>query len=508
MADMAACGTGHKTAVATRHCHTVLVASVRTSHVCSDCGTHHPKWLGQCSGCGAYGTLTEEVLSSGLPTEAHPGSPRPASSDARPPVAIADVVTAAEAACATGIAEFDRTLSGGLVPGSVTLLGGEPGIGKSTLALQIAGTWPGTVLYVSAEESAQQVRRRAERLGVVRDGLFLLAETGLGDIDAAVSQIGPSLMVIDSVQTVADPAVSSAPGSVSQVRAVAQHLTHIAKRHDLPTMLIGHVTKDGDLAGPRALEHLVDTVLTFEGDRHHALRMVRAVKHRYGSTNELSVFEMTGDGLRGVADPSALFLADRRPGTPGSAVVPPLEGRRPLVLEVQALTTAAPDNVPARRTTQHIDHNRLSLLLAVMERHAGLDSDGAEKHHPRLGPVRSRSFEQGVIGLQRLHRPKHVDPEVLLKLLGLQPPERLELDASWAVHQAVQSVRESREVARVRHRVEDQALVVGMLPAFALHTRPGNPNDAHALAQQLLAERGANAAAVPHNRHRPHDCPD
>lgn len=349
---MAGSGTGHETAVVTSHCHTVFVASARTSHVCSDCGTHHPKWLGQCSGCGAYGTLTEEVLSSGLPTEAHPGSPRPVSSDARPPVAIADVVTAAEAACATGIAEFDRTLSGGLVPGSVTLLGGEPGIGKSTLALQIAGTWPGTVLYVSAEESAQQVRRRAERLGVVRDGLFLLAETGLGDIDAAVSQIGPSLMVIDSVQTVADPAVSSAPGSVSQVRAVAQHLTHIAKRHDLPTVLIGHVTKDGDLAGPRALEHLVDTVLTFEGDRHHALRMVRAVKHRYGSTNELSLFEMTGDGLRGVADPSALFLADRRPGTPGSAVVPTLEGRRPLVLEVQALTTAAPDNVPARRTTQ------------------------------------------------------------------------------------------------------------------------------------------------------------
>lgn len=388
MTDMAGCGTGHETTVATWHCHTVRVASVRTSHVCSDCGTHHPKWLGQCSGCGAYGTLTEEALSSGLPTETHPGSPRPVSNDARPPIAIADVVTAAEAACATGIAEFDRTLSGGLVPGSVTLLGGEPGIGKSTLALQIAGTWPGTVLYVSAEESAQQVRRRAERLGVVRDGLFLLAETGLGDIDAAVNQIGPSLMVIDSVQTVADPAVSSAPGSVSQVRAVAQHLTHIAKRHDLPTVLIGHVTKDGDLAGPRALEHLVDTVLTFEGDRHHALRMVRAVKHRYGSTNELSVFEMTGDGLRGVADPSALFLADRRPGTPGSAVVPTLEGRRPLVLEVQALTTPAPDNVPARRTTQHIDHNRLSLLLAVMERHAGLPVRRHDVYASTVGGVR------------------------------------------------------------------------------------------------------------------------
>ena len=338
----------------------------RIAHVCSSCGTHHPKWAGQCTGCGEWNTLVEEVVSTGGE------APLVASAPVGRPVPIAEVDAIAGEPRPTGITEFDRVLSGGLVPGSVTLVGGEPGIGKSTLLLQVAHSWPGSVLYVCAEESAQQVRHRAERLGSSTDGLWLLPETDLASVVAGIDEVSPSLLVIDSVQTVADPALPSAAGSVAQVRAVTQRLVSEAKRRDLPVVLVGHVTKEGDLAGPRVLEHLVDTVVTFEGDRHHALRLVRAVKHRFGSTNDLSVFEMAGDGLRGVDDPSHLFLADRRPGVPGSVVTPTLEGRRPIVVEIQALTTPAPPGVPARRTSQGVDPARLALLLAVLTRHAGV----------------------------------------------------------------------------------------------------------------------------------------
>ena len=311
-----------------------------------------------------------------------------ASAPAGRPVPIAEVDAIAGEPRPTGITEFDRVLSGGLVPGSVTLVGGEPGIGKSTLLLQVAHSWPGSVLYVCAEESAQQVRHRAERLGSSTDGLWLLPETDLASVVAGIEEVSPSLLVIDSVQTVADPALPSAAGSVAQVRAVTQRLVSEAKRRDLPVVLVGHVTKEGDLAGPRVLEHLVDTVVTFEGDRHHALRLVRAVKHRFGSTNDLSVFEMAGDGLRGVDDPSHLFLADRRPGVPGSVVTPTLEGRRPIVVEIQALTTPAPPGVPARRTSQGVDPARLALLLAVLTRHAGVRMHEHDVYVSTVGGVR------------------------------------------------------------------------------------------------------------------------
>ncbi|NBV02961.1 MAG: DNA repair protein RadA, partial [Acidimicrobiia bacterium] len=311
-----------------------------------------------------------------------------ASTPAGRPVPIAEVDAIAGEPRPTGITEFDRVLSGGLVPGSVTLVGGEPGIGKSTLLLQVAHSWPGSVLYVCAEESAQQVRHRAERLGSSTDGLWLLPETDLASVVAGIDEVSPSLLVIDSVQTVADPALPSAAGSVAQVRAVTQRLVSEAKRRDLPVVLVGHVTKEGDLAGPRVLEHLVDTVITFEGDRHHALRLVRAVKHRFGSTNDLSVFEMAGDGLRGVDDPSHLFLADRRPGVPGSVVTPTLEGRRPIVVEIQALTTPAPPGVPARRTSQGVDPARLALLLAVLTRHAGVRMHEHDVYVSTVGGVR------------------------------------------------------------------------------------------------------------------------
>ena len=268
--------------------------------------------------------------------------------------------------------ELDRVLGGGIVPGSVTLIGGEPGIGKSTLLLQLLAWWPGPTLYISAEESAQQVRLRAERLRAVRPELWLSAETSLAGVVAAIDRVSPGLVVVDSIQTIADERLTSSAGSVAQVRECAQHLVGEAKRRGVAIVMVGHVTKDGALAGPRVLEHVVDTVLSFEGERHHALRLLRAVKHRFGSTDELGLFEMTGRGLVGVADPSKLFLADRRTGVPGSVVVPAMDGQRPLLVEVQALTVPIPPGIPARRNAQGLDSGRLALLLAVLERRAGL----------------------------------------------------------------------------------------------------------------------------------------
>jgi DNA repair protein RadA/Sms len=271
------------------------------------------------------------------------------------------------------VGELDRVLHGGLVPGSVTLLGGEPGIGKSTLLLQaLAGlARAGTrCLVVTAEESAQQVRLRAERLGALPPHLWLVAETELPHVLAHLAAVGPQVVAIDSIQTVFDPALASAPGSVAQVRHCAHHLVRVAKERDLATIVVGHVTKEGGLAGPRVLEHLVDTVLSFEGESHHALRLLRTTKHRFGSTDELGLFEMTGAGLAGVPDPSALFLADRRPGTAGSVVAPVLDGQRPLLVEVQALVT--PTTIPTpRRSAQGLDTGRLSLVLAVLAQRVG-----------------------------------------------------------------------------------------------------------------------------------------
>jgi len=288
----------------------------------------------------------------------------------------------------TTIGELDRVLDGGLVPGSVTLLGGEPGIGKSTLLLQLLAAWPKKSLYVTAEESAQQVRLRAERLHALRDDVWLLSEASLTNIVAAIDSVAPTLVVIDSIQAVADPTLGSAPGSVVQVRGCAYRLVQEAKSRNIPVILVGHVTKEGGLAGPRVLEHVVDTVLSFEGDRHHALRLLRAVKHRFGSTSELGLFEMTETGLAGVPDASQMFLADRRPGTPGSIVVPTLEGQRPLLVEVQALTNPVSSGVPPRRSAQGLDPGRLAMLLAVLERRARLSLSQHEVYASVVGGVK------------------------------------------------------------------------------------------------------------------------
>ncbi len=304
---------------------------------------------------------------------------------------IADVGIDDVRPTATGVGELDRVLGGGLVPGSVTLIGGEPGIGKSTLLLHAAAGTAAAgvpVLYVSAEESAGQVRSRAARIGALPDSLWLASETDLPTVIGHIDAVGPALVVVDSIQTVHDPALSSAPGSVAQVRECAHRLVTEARERNVAVVLVGHVTKDGGLAGPRVLEHLVDTVLSFDGDRHHALRLLRAVKHRHGGTGELGVFQMTDAGLEGVADPSAMFLADRRAGEAGSVVVPVLDGGRPLMVEVQALLGPSPLPTP-RRQAQGIDGGRLSMLLAVLEQRVGLSVAGADVWVTVAGGVRA-----------------------------------------------------------------------------------------------------------------------
>jgi DNA repair protein RadA/Sms len=350
----------------------------KTVYRCSECGADAPKWMGWCPACEASGSLVEEVL-------------LPAGTSIAPsvPIPIAEAMGDATEPVPTGDPELDRVLGGGLVPGSVTVVGGEPGVGKSTLLLQaLASVARGaTCLYVTAEESARQVALRAERLGVTAPSLWLVAETSLPRIVAHLDALAPAVVVVDSIQTVFDPDLGTAPGTVGQVRGCAQRLVGEAKARGVSVVLVGHVTKDGSLAGPRVLEHLVDTVLAFEGDRHHALRMLRAVKHRFGSTHELGLFEMGEAGLVGVPDPSALFLADRQPGVPGSVVAPVLDGWRPLLVEVQALVV--PSTAPApRRTAQGLDGGRLAQVLAVLERHAGLDVGRAEVHVAVTGGVR------------------------------------------------------------------------------------------------------------------------
>lgn len=309
------------------------------------------------------------------PVTVAPRSWAPAGAVSRP-VPIAEVDLDRCGPRSTGLGELDRVLGGGLVPGSVTLLGGEPGIGKSTLLLQALAAMAASerpVLLVTAEESARQVRLRAERLGALVPDLHLVAENALATILGHVGDLRPEVVVVDSIQTIFDPDLGSAPGSVTQVRECAHRLVVAAKELDVSIVLVGHVTKEGALAGPRVLEHVVDTVLSFEGDRHHSLRLLRAVKHRFGSSDELGLFEMGERGLTGVPDASGLLLTDRRPGVAGSVVVPTMDGHRPLLVEIQTLVSSSTLAQP-RRSAQGLDHGRLTLLLAVLDRRVGLAS--------------------------------------------------------------------------------------------------------------------------------------
>ncbi len=363
------------------------MAKSKTVFTCSECGGQSPKWLGQCPHCLAWNTLeeTRESLSAASASD-HRYAPIAVVSSMR---SLSEVEAQELPRHSTGLAELDRVLGGGLVDGAVVLIGGDPGIGKSTLLLQalVAMSEGSRVLYVTGEESAEQVALRARRLGLSGAGVDLLAEIRLEAIQSALTNSKPSVAVIDSIQTMYSSELTSAPGSVSQVKECAAQLTRIAKQTGVPIVMIGHVTKDGALAGPRVLEHIVDTVLYFEGDTHSSYRLIRAIKNRFGAVNELGVFAMTDRGLRGVSNPSALFLSRHTAEVAGSCVMATQEGTRPLLVEIQALVDTA--HVPnPRRLSVGLEGHRLAMLLAVLHRHAGVSTFDQDVFVNAVGGVR------------------------------------------------------------------------------------------------------------------------
>jgi DNA repair protein RadA/Sms len=359
------------------------MAKAKTAYACTECGGTSSKWQGQCPHCGVWNTLVETIV-------APPASRFQALAGTASVVrALSSVEAGDNPRAPTGIEEFDRVLGGGLVPGGVILLGGDPGIGKSTLLLQAMASIGVSrrALYVTGEESADQIALRAHRLGLVNAAVDLLPEVQLEAIVGAIRTQRPDVVVIDSIQTVYTEALESAPGSVAQVRECAAQLTRLAKQTAITIILVGHVTKEGAIAGPRVLEHIVDTVLYFEGDTHSSFRLVRAIKNRFGAANELGVFAMTERGLKGVANPSALFLAQHGQAVPGSCVLATLEGSRPLLVEVQALVDPV-QGALARRVAVGLDPQRLALLLAVLHRHGGVETAGQDVFVNAVGGVR------------------------------------------------------------------------------------------------------------------------
>ncbi|MDP2181576.1 MAG: DNA repair protein RadA [Actinomycetota bacterium] len=360
-----------------------MCARTRTVWRCQQCGASAPKWLGRCPDCAEYGTYVEEIEQPSHSGGA-PSRPRAAA------VTLSDMGAEAERRLPTGVIELDRVLGGGLVEGSLVLIGGEPGIGKSTLLLQASESLSASgkrVLYVCGEESPSQIGMRARRLGVEADRISLLPEVDVTAVEAEVRETHPDLVVVDSIQTAYDPELASSPGSVGQVRACTARLMRIAKDLGVTTLIVGHVTKDGAIAGPRVLEHMVDTVLYFEGDSDHAFRIVRAVKNRFGSVSEIGIFEMGERGLTGVGNPSALLLGERAEPVPGSVVMPTMEGSRPLLVEVQALVTPSYLQVP-RRLATGVETSRLLQVLAVLERRCGLVLGSHDVYVSAAGGVR------------------------------------------------------------------------------------------------------------------------
>ncbi len=346
------------------------MARARVVYECQNCGFQSPKWLGRCPDCGRWDSLVEESVT----VQAHAARDGDAGPP-RPPTPIHAVTAETDSRLRSGIEEFDRVLGGGLVDGSAVLIGGDPGIGKSTLLLQAVAALSHDgppCLYVSGEESEQQVKMRGRRISLASSSLLVLSETSLERILEQVKAVKPAVLVVDSIQTVHTAAIPSAPGSIGQVRECSSTLISLAKKTGIATFLVGHVTKDGAIAGPRVLEHMVDTVLYFEGERGHSFRILRAVKNRFGSTNEIGVFEMQEAGLREVSNPSEIFLSERPLGGSGSVVVPSMEGTRPILVEIQSLVTRSYLNLP-RRTCIGVDANRLALILAILEKRKGMN---------------------------------------------------------------------------------------------------------------------------------------
>ena len=368
-----------------------MAKSVKSVFFCQECGYESGKWMGQCPACHAWNTFVEEKIQPAAPGSkgaAGFGASRRASSNA--PKKLSEITFSEDERTGTKIGELDRVLGGGIVKGSLVLIGGDPGIGKSTLLLQMCHRLTETgqkVLYISGEESLQQIKMRANRLGGNAGELLLLCETDLEVIQNEIAKAKPSLVVIDSIQTMYSADVNSAPGSVSQVREATAVLLRIAKSEGISVFIVGHVTKDGSVAGPRVLEHMVDTVLYFEGENHASYRVLRAVKNRFGSTNEIGVFEMAGDGLREVENPSEYMLSGKPEGASGAVVTCQVEGSRPILLEIQALVSRTSFNIP-RRTATGMDYNRVNLLIAVLEKRIGCDLSSFDAYVNIAGGIR------------------------------------------------------------------------------------------------------------------------
>lgn len=348
------------------------MARNRSDYICKECGYNSTKWMGRCPQCNSWNSLQEEKLKNQVQQVT-------ISSEVRP---ISKIDSGVRSRYKTGIQELDRVLGGGIVSGSLILLGGAPGIGKSTLILQAASLFSKEykkVIYISGEESAAQIKIRAKRLNAINDELYILSETDFDQIFAHLNKDKYNLVIIDSIQTISDPDLGSAPGSISQVKEITNSLMKIAKTKDLPIILIGHVTKEGELAGPRILEHLVDAVLQFEGERNYSYRLLRAIKNRFGSTNEVGVFEMGNFGMKEILNPSQLFLEERPGNVSGSIIVPVIEGSRPLLIEIQALVSTATFSAPQRATTG-VDYKRVTMLIAVLEKKLGINFQTKDVH--------------------------------------------------------------------------------------------------------------------------------
>jgi DNA repair protein RadA/Sms len=462
--------------------------AARSYFECQQCGHQAARWLGRCPDCGVWGSLQEVRPSAVAQAAKRDGGVQPSA----PPVLLDSVPGTDHRRQSTGIGELDRVLGGGLVPGAVILVGGDPGVGKSTLLLQAAGALAArglSVLYVSGEESLSQVSERGRRLGIASSGVLLAAEPSLEGILAHLATVRPAVVIVDSIQTVWSQAVESAAGSLSQVREVAGRLLEVAKREEIAVWLIGHVTKDGGLAGPKALEHLVDTVVYFEGERHQAHRILRATKNRFGPTDEIGVFEMRGDGLIPVDNPSALFLAGRPEMAAGCTVVATIEGSRPILLEVQALVTPTGAPVP-RRVANGLDSSRMAMLLAVLEKRLGLS----------LGA--SDVFLNVVGGL--LVREPAADLGVLAAVLS--SVRNVPVDPTWGFFGEVGLGGEVRAVPHAEKRVHELARLGFRRVVLPRASREGLPDGltleavgvAHVddLADQFPRRRGGREKAV------------
>lgn len=363
-----------------------MAKKAKTQFECQHCGYISPRYLGKCPQCGSWNSMVEEKIQDTSDRR----SRTTLTGQKMQPTKLADVVPKKEPRVQTQLGELNRVLGGGVVPGSMVLLGGDPGIGKSTLLLQVSqqlAATGGKVLYVSGEESAEQIKMRAQRLGVVDNEFYLYAETDMHDISRAIENLEPDYVIIDSIQTMTQPDISSVAGSVSQVRETTAELLKIAKTNGIAIFIVGHVTKEGSIAGPRMLEHMVDTVLYFEGEQHQSFRILRAVKNRFGSTNEIGIFEMREGGLEEVANPSQVFLEERLAGATGSAIVVAMEGSRPILVEIQALVTPTMFG-NAKRTTTGLDFNRVSLIMAVLEKRAGLLLQNQDAYLKAAGGVK------------------------------------------------------------------------------------------------------------------------